>query len=82
MPLVIAGDNGESEQVKTCPLKLIRGLDVWDVIQLYSDCEMMHALPEPGGVLGQPRKLMQAFRLIRTEVNKHKDAERNCGREP
>lgn len=74
MPLMVDG-----EPVTTCPLKLLRGSDVWDVIQLYTDCEMMHALPEPGGVLDQPRKLMQAFRIIRAEVNKHEEAERKRG---
>ena len=59
--------------MKTCPIKLLRGTDVWDVIELYTDCESMHALPETGGVADQPRKLMQAFRFIRAEVNKHRD---------
>ena len=66
MPLIIDG-----EPIGTCPVKLLRGSNVWDVIQLYTFCEMMHALPVySGGVMDQSSSLMQAFQIIHTAVNK------------
>lgn len=40
------------------------------LLWLQADCEAYGVLPRPGGPLAQPNRLMQALRLVRSEIKR------------
>jgi hypothetical protein len=62
-------------EYRRCPVKLVTK-ENWQMLDTYENFKIFGILPYQGGTHNQPTKLIQAFRVIASEVQKEETSRR------